>query len=123
MSMTISDFYEEKNVFITGATGFVGKLLLEKLLFSCEKINKIYVLIREKNGHSADQRLNDITACKVFDKLRTKEPTFRERIQAVTGDILENNLKLSESLMNELQQNVNVVFHLAGTVILDQDLK
>ncbi len=123
MSMTISDFYEEKNVFITGATGFVGKLLLEKLLFSCEKISKIYVLIREKNGHSADQRLNDITACKVFDKLRTKEPTFRERIQAVTGDILENNLKLSESFMNELQQNVNVVFHLAGTVILDQDLK
>ncbi len=121
--MTISDFYEEKNVFITGATGFVGKLLLEKLLFSCEKISKIYVLIREKNGHSADQRLNDITACKVFDKLRTKEPTFRERIQAVTGDILENNLKLSESFMNELQQNVNVVFHLAGTVILDQDLK
>jgi len=101
----------------------VGKLLLEKLLFSCEKINKIYVLIREKNGHSAEQRLNDITTCKVFDKLRTKEPTFRDRIQAVNGDILEKNLKLSDAFLDELKQNLNVVFHLAGTVILDQDLK
>lgn len=123
MSMSISDFYEEKNVFITGATGFVGKLLLDKLLFSCEKINKIYVLIREKNGHSAEERLNEITACKVFDKLRTKEPTFRDRIQAVTGDILENDLKMSEGYQKELKENVNVVFHLAGTVSLDQDLK
>lgn len=65
MSMSIGEFYEDKNVLITGATGFVGKLLLEKLLFSCEKINKVYVLIREKNGHSADERLNDVTACKV----------------------------------------------------------
>ena len=70
MSMSISDFYEDKNVFITGATGFVGKLLLEKLLFSCEKIKRIYILICEKNGHSAEERLNEITACKVFDKLR-----------------------------------------------------
>lgn len=123
MSVSIGDFYENKNVFITGATGFVGKLLLEKLLVSCEKINKIYVLIREKNGHSAEERLNDITACKVFDKLRTKEPTFRDRIQPISGDILTQNMRVSESNLEELKANVNVVFHLAGTVILDQDLK
>lgn len=122
--MSISEFYANKNVLITGATGFVGKLLLEKLLYSCEKINKVYVLIRDKNGHSPDERVNEVTACKVFDKLRTKEPTFRDRILPVSGDILENNsMKISEADLEELRTNVNVVFHLAGTVTLDQDLK
>ena len=63
--MTVSEFYEGKNVLVTGSTGYVGKLLLEKLLYSCEKINRIYCVIRDKNGHSAEERLNEITACKV----------------------------------------------------------
>lgn len=62
---SIRDYYAHKNVFITGATGFVGKLLVEKLLFSCDQIGKIYCLIREKNGHSAQERLNEITSSKV----------------------------------------------------------
>ena len=65
-SLSISQYYRDKNVLITGATGFVGKLLIEKLLYSCDKINKIYCVIREKNGYSADERLNEIISCKVL---------------------------------------------------------
>ena len=32
----IQQFYQGKTVFITGATGFMGKVLLEKLLRSTE---------------------------------------------------------------------------------------
>lgn len=47
----IREFYSGKNVLVTGATGFCGKVLVEKLLRSCENIGKIYVLIRrKKNG-------------------------------------------------------------------------
>jgi thioester reductase-like protein len=63
--MSIREYYANKNIFITGATGYVGKLLIEKLLYSCEHIKKIYCLIREKNGHSAEERLNEITSSKV----------------------------------------------------------
>ena len=44
---TIRKFYEDKTVFITGATGFMGKVLVEKLLRST-KVRKIYLLIRTK---------------------------------------------------------------------------
>jgi fatty acyl-CoA reductase len=80
--MAINDYYNGKNILITGATGFVGKLLVEKLLYSCDKIDKIYCLIREKNGHSAEERLNEITACKVRkkDSLFVFESQFNTQI-------------------------------------------
>ena len=61
----IREFYANKSVLVTGGTGFVGKLLIEKLLSSCEGIDKIYCLIRDKNGRSAEERLNEIISCKV----------------------------------------------------------
>lgn len=124
MSISINDYYEDKAVLITGATGFVGKLLIEKLLFSCDKLSRVYCLIREKSaGNSAEERLNEITSCKVFDNLRKKEPNFRERLTPIAGDIVNDNLNLSADNILILQENVNVVFHLAGTVTPDQDLK
>ena len=61
----IANYYKEKSVFITGATGFLGKCLVEKLLRSCHGLKKIYVLVRQKKGQSPNQRLNEIFNCKV----------------------------------------------------------
>lgn len=121
--MSVSEFYSGKNILITGGTGFIGKLLIEKLLYSCEGLNKIYCIIREKNGHNADERLNEITSCKVFDKLRKKDPNFRDRLCPINGNILEKDLNISNDVMSELMEKVNLVFHLAGTVDLDLDVK
>jgi thioester reductase-like protein len=65
MSISVNQFYKDKNILITGATGFVGKLLIEKILYTCDKVNKIYCVIREKNSFSAEERLNEIISCKV----------------------------------------------------------
>jgi thioester reductase-like protein len=62
---SISDFYKNKNLFITGATGFIGKALIEKLLRSCYDLNKIYLLVRSKKGHSPKERLDELVNCKV----------------------------------------------------------
>lgn len=61
----IAEYYKNKTIFITGATGFIGKVLIEKLLRSCTQLNTIYVLVRTKKGHSAKQRLNEILHSKV----------------------------------------------------------
>lgn len=64
-SSPIKEFLKNKTIFLTGGFGFVGKLLIEKLL-SCE-VKKIYMLVRAKKGKSLEER---------FEKL-TNEPVSR----------------------------------------------
>lgn len=63
----IVNFFNKKYVFITGATGFLGKLLVEKLLRTCPDIGGIFVLARAKKGKDLHLRLdeiyNDIVSC------------------------------------------------------------
>jgi FlaA1/EpsC-like NDP-sugar epimerase len=44
----IEKFFANKTVFVTGVTGFLGKVLVEKLLRSCGSIRCVYVLVRTK---------------------------------------------------------------------------
>jgi len=59
MEMSIADTFKDGVVFITGSTGFLGKILLEKLLRSCD-VKTIAVLVRGKKGLAASQRAADI---------------------------------------------------------------
>lgn len=52
----VQEFFRGTTIFITGATGFVGIVLLEKLLRSCPHISRIYLLIRSKRGQSSEER-------------------------------------------------------------------
>lgn len=56
----VSDFYHGKTVFITGGTGFMGKVLLEKLLRACPGLARVYLLIRPKKGQDARERLQQL---------------------------------------------------------------
>lgn len=56
-ALSIPAFYSRRSVFITGATGFLGKALIEKLLRSCPDIGELFLLIRAKKSTSAKERL------------------------------------------------------------------
>lgn len=62
---TVTQWISGQTVFITGASGFVGKVLLWKLLKSCTDINLIYVLLRRKKGKTSKQRLEELFASPV----------------------------------------------------------
>lgn len=64
----IAKWYAGKSVFITGASGFMGKVLLEKLLFGCPELKNVYILIRAKRGRTPDQRVQDMWKLPVSSK-------------------------------------------------------
>ncbi|XP_070493146.1 putative fatty acyl-CoA reductase CG8306 [Chironomus tepperi] len=116
MTSNVADFYRNKNVFITGGTGFVGIALVEKILRSTD-VGKVYMLIRPKKGKSIEERLQDITKNAVFSKLlEEKSPDVFQKLIAVSGDVGEENLGLSASDRELLVNNVNIVIHSAATL-------
>lgn len=64
---TTSEYYRDKYIFLTGSTGkinnlylsegFLGKVLLEKILRVIPQIKGIYLLIRGKKGANLLERL------------------------------------------------------------------
>lgn len=65
--ISIPDFYKNRDIFITGATGFVGKVLIEKLLRSCNVVGRIFVLLRSKRSKSISERLEEIKGIAVSE--------------------------------------------------------
>ena len=47
-TLDVKGFYRGKNILITGCTGFLAKVILEKLFRSCPDIGKIFVMVRPK---------------------------------------------------------------------------
>ena len=121
--VSVREFYAGKTVFVTGCTGFVGKVLLEKILRSCPDVGQVYVLGRAKRGHTLEQRFSDIFKSALFNKLQKESPQAFSKVKYVDGDMLLDNLGLSEEHISELQEQVNVVVHSAASVRFDAPLR
>ncbi|XP_012057002.1 PREDICTED: putative fatty acyl-CoA reductase CG5065 [Atta cephalotes] len=120
---SVKDFYRDRSIFITGATGFMGKVLVEKLLRSCPDIKNIYLLMRPKKGQNVQERLQELLNGPLFEKLRRDSPGELSKIIPVAGDITEPELGISADDQNMLIRSVSIVFHSAATVKFDEALK
>lgn len=56
---TITEFFNDRDIFVTGGTGLIGKTLIEKLLRSCSRLRRIFILIREKQNMTISKRLDN----------------------------------------------------------------
>jgi len=56
----IPDYYKGRSIFITGASGLMGKVLIERLLYFCPELANIYMLVRPKRGKSVDTRIDEM---------------------------------------------------------------
>ncbi|XP_005099500.2 fatty acyl-CoA reductase 1 [Aplysia californica] len=121
--LTVPLYYAGKSVLLTGGTGFVGKVFIEKLLRSCPELDSLYCLIRPKNKQSIEARLNEITSTKLFDRLRKERPDFASKLRPIHGDMLLPDLGLSPEDRAELEQKINIVFHSAATIRFDEPLR
>lgn len=66
----IAAFYNGKSILITGATGFMGKVLMEKLFRTSPDLKVIYILVRPKAGQTTQQRVFQILNSKVCHRGR-----------------------------------------------------
>lgn len=118
----MQEFYAGQTVFLTGATGFLGKLLMEKLLRSCD-VKKIYILMRMKKGKSETERFAEIFEQLCFKPLREQNPNFASKVSLMNGNLTEPDLGLSDESKRTIIEEVNTIFHVAATVRFDQHLK
>ncbi|KAJ8673988.1 hypothetical protein QAD02_005250 [Eretmocerus hayati] len=115
----IQKFFAGKNILITGATGFMGKCLLEKILRSIPEVGHVYLLIRDKANSTIEERLTKFFKNKIFDPLREKNPHFDEKVTAVKGDVSLENCGLSDEDRETLIEKTNIIFHGAANVMFN----
>lgn len=141
----IKDFFAKKSVLITGATGFVGKVLVEKLLRSCDSVESIFILIRtKKNGEflkeyrlfmvtqilrkvtgltvNPQERLTKFIGSAAFDRLRRENTESFYKLKLISGDVTCDNLGMSQADREKLVEKVHVIFHCAAMVRFDLKL-
>ncbi|KAK7595121.1 hypothetical protein V9T40_001554 [Parthenolecanium corni] len=118
----VQEFFRDATVFLTGGTGFLGQVLIEKLLRCCPHINKIYVLVRVKRNKSPADRFETIFQDPLFDRLRYEVPNFQEKINYMSGRIDQPLLGLSEEDRSKISSDVNIIYHCAATVNFNEML-
>jgi NAD(P)-dependent dehydrogenase (short-subunit alcohol dehydrogenase family) len=93
------------NYFVTGATGFIGRFVVERLL--SRRDAQVHVLIRESSAEK-------------FEALRARFPEAADRLHAVWGDITTPGLFTGEGLKAN-GSGIDHVFHLAAVYDLNMD--
>ncbi|MFD2229513.1 fatty acyl-CoA reductase [Alkalimarinus sediminis] len=122
-SSIIKQQLANKRLLITGCTGFLGKVLLEKIIREVPDVARITLLIRgNKKYPTADERFkHEIASASIFDSLREKDANaldniLSEKVFCITGEITEDNFGLNSAEWNELSQQVDIIINSAASV-------
>ncbi|MGD8862568.1 MAG: fatty acyl-CoA reductase [Myxococcales bacterium] len=127
-AISIREAYAGKHVLLTGASGFLGKVWLARMLEHVPEVGRIYVLLRPRALVPAAAR---------FDKMMTSSPAFRrlhdlhgagltrllaDKVEVIEGELCEPNLGMSDALVRRLRRDLDLVVHCAGLVDFNPDL-
>lgn len=114
--------FDNKHIFITGATGFVGKVLLEKYLRTFPNIGGIHLLIRPSKKETPQERGMSLFKSACFDRLRNELGTdafdalVTQKLHFYSGDISDEGLGLPDTIRDELASKIHFVIHSAATL-------
>lgn len=128
--LSIHRSFADRQILLTGASGFVGKVWLAMILHRVPTVGKIYVLLRKKALRPAIDR---------FEKMVNSSPVFRPlhelhgarmsefiaaRVEVVEGDVSLPRLGIEDpALAERLHRDIDLIFNCAGLVDFDPDLR
>lgn len=98
-----------ENIFLTGATGFLGSFLLRELL-DCSNAT-IYCLVR---APSKEEGMHRIKAA--LQKHRISERDVEKRVKIVQGDLSSSLIGLMPEEFYKLAETMDSIYHCASTV-------
>ncbi|XP_035723735.1 fatty acyl-CoA reductase wat-like isoform X1 [Vespa mandarinia] len=118
----VSEFFSGRKILITGGSGFLGRLILEKLLRSCPKIERIYLLMRGKKQKDMQTRFKEYFNDILFERLKEEQKDVEKKIVLIESDMYELNLGMSGK-DSERIKDTEVIFHCAASVRFNDTLR
>lgn len=112
----IREFYRGKSIFVTGGTGFMGKVLIEKLLYSCSDLQRIFILVRSKKHQNVNDRVKEMLSSPAFDRVKSEKPEVLEKIVPIQGDVELVNLGIGDEDMIRVLAETEIIFNVAAAV-------
>jgi HAD superfamily hydrolase (TIGR01490 family) len=114
---SIVDALAGKRILLTGVTGFLGQVVLERLLAEFPD-TRVTVLVRSQASSSAVERVHYLTRKPAFDRLRERLggddallALLDERVEVIDGDFTRGE--------PDIPEGIDVVIHSAATVSFD----
>ncbi len=97
---------EEREVFLTGATGFVGRYFLHELLQS--GVEKVHCLVRGSTPEHGLEKLQ-----KSMEEYGLWDDAYVSRISVVLGDLVAEQLGIDDRVYANLCEKVDRIYHSA----------
>jgi long-chain acyl-CoA synthetase len=120
------DAFSNRTMFLMGATGFVGKVLLAMILDRFPEIQHLVIQVRRRKTISGEQRfysevLPSPPLKTVVDRIGGVD-AVRSKVTIVEGDVNEPLCGVRPEVAEDLRGKVDVVVNLAGLVEFDPPL-
>src|SRR5712692_7067435 len=123
----LAEVLRKRRIMLTGATGFLGKVLLYLLLRHHPEIERIFLLIRGDRRSSLNRFRREILDSPAMAPLREHlgarfDRYVEEKIEIVAGDITEPDL-ITDTADTLGHDKLDAVIHCAGLVNFEASLE
>jgi nucleoside-diphosphate-sugar epimerase len=123
-------YFGGKTLLVTGAAGFLGKALLERILWQLPQVRRVFLLIRphstkDPEGSVRLRAEETIFSSPIFERLRVRhgerfEAFVRSKVKVAAGDISCPDLGVAPRLLEELGAEVDIIINVAAVVGFDE---
>ncbi|KAF2616068.1 hypothetical protein F2Q70_00011582 [Brassica cretica] len=128
MEFNCVQFLQNKTILVTGATGFLAKVFVEKTLRVQPNVKKLYLVVRASDSEAAMKRLRaEVFEKDLFKVLRENigeenlNTLLSEKVVPVAGDISTDCFGVKDSNLRErMQKEIDIVVHVAATTNFDE---